>query len=35
MSSTERELYEKIICKFLLNLPRDEQEEPNRLSYHT
>jgi hypothetical protein len=29
----ERELFEGIICKFLLNLPAEEREL-NRLSYH-
>jgi hypothetical protein len=32
--NTERELYEAIICKFFLSLPREELEDPNRLSYH-
>lgn len=30
----ERELFEGLIVKFLLNLPREEQEDPNRLSFH-
>ena len=30
----EREIYEGIICRFLINLPREEQEDPNRLGYH-
>lgn len=25
---------ESIICKFLLNLPREELDDPCRLSYH-
>ena len=30
----EREIYEGIICRFIINLPREELEDPNRLGYH-
>jgi hypothetical protein len=30
----EREVFEGLVAKFLLNLPREEQEDATRLSYH-
>jgi hypothetical protein len=30
----ERELFESILCKFIINLPEEELKDPSRLSYH-
>ncbi len=30
----ERELFESMLCKFVLNLPEEELRDASRLSYH-
>jgi predicted DNA-binding protein len=30
----EREIFESILTKFIINLPKEELEDVNRLSYH-
>ena len=34
MAHREKEVFEEILCKFVLNLPPSEMQDTNRLSYH-